>query len=247
MTQVAPHMTWTLIDFGAPPQRNATHPPAASAAPAAAAPATPGDVVALKYPTAAELDAMYQESRTAGRADGHAEGRAEGLEQGRSDGFAEGRRAGYAEGYEEGTARARTDAMNIHAVLQNLEQSRAQWNDEVAEELVQLALQVAREVLRQTLVMRPEAVLAVVREALGQLPHQHTLIYLHSDDASLVRSYLGEQLTHAGHRIFEDNSIERGGCRLEAAGCQIDASVATRWRKVVEALSANAEWVEERT
>ncbi|MBL8481035.1 MAG: flagellar assembly protein FliH [Rhodocyclaceae bacterium] len=241
MVSVAPHTLWQLTDFAAPPA--AAPAPGIDAAADAAAPAA---AMALKYPTAADLDQIYHESRTAGHAEGLAEGRAQGVEQGRADGYAEGRRAGYAEGYEEGTARARTDAMNIHAVLQNLEQSRQQWNDEVAEELLQLSLQVAREVLRQTLIMRPESVLAVVREALGQLPHQHTLIYLHAEDASLVRSYLGDQLTHAGHRIFEDDTLERGGCRLEAAGCQIDASVATRWRKIVEALVANAEWVEDR-
>ena len=84
----------------------------------------------------------------------------------------------------------------------------------------------------------------VVREALQQTPQQHAQLHLHPDDSTLVRQYLGEQLSHSSQRIVDDASVERGGCRIESTGLQLDASVATRWRRVVENLSHNHAWDE---
>ena len=76
-----------------------------------------------------------------------------------------------------------------------------------------------------------------------QLPHQHASIYLHPDDATLVRTYLGEQLGHAGHRFFEEPEMERGGCRIEAAGSQIDGTVESRWKRVIESMGMKGDWI----
>lgn len=151
---------------------------------------------------------------------------------------------GYAAGYEEGTARARMEALRLHTLVESLDSALAGLDQQVAEQLLALALDVAREVVRQTLQVRPQAILEVVREALQQLPHQHAAIYLHPDDASLVRSYLGDQLTHAGHRILEEPAVARGGARIEAGSSHLDATVETRWRRVNEAIGAAQAWVE---
>lgn len=146
---------------------------------------------------------------------------------------------GYAVGYEEGTARARLEAMHLHSLTESLDHAFRELDQQVAQGLLTLALEIARQVVRHTLEAHPDALLAVIREALSQLPHQHVSIYLHPDDASLVRSYLGDQLAHSGHRIFEEPAITRGGCRLEAAGSHIDATLEMRWKRVLESLSLN--------
>jgi flagellar assembly protein FliH len=151
---------------------------------------------------------------------------------------------GYAAGYEEGTARARMEALRLHTLTEQLDSAMRAFDQQVAEQLLALALEVARQVVRQTISARPEAVIEAVREALLQLPHQHAAIYLHPDDASLVRSYLGDQLAHVGHRIFEESAIDRGGLRLEAGGSHLDATIETRWRRVLESIGADGEWLE---
>ncbi|MCK6385557.1 MAG: flagellar assembly protein FliH, partial [Rhodocyclaceae bacterium] len=107
-----------------------------------------------------------------------------------------------------------------------------------------LSLEVARQVVRQTIAARPNLILDVVRDALAQLPHQHAAIYLHPEDATLVRSYLGDQLAHAGHRILEEATLARGGLRMEAGGSHLDASVESRWRRVLDGIGAAGEWIE---
>lgn len=151
---------------------------------------------------------------------------------------------GYAAGYEEGTARARMEALRLHTLVEQLSTALGEFDQNIAEELLGLSLEIARQVVRQAIAVRPAVVLEVVREALLQLPHQHAGIYLHPEDASLVRSYLGDQLTHIGHRIFEEAGIARGGVRVEAGGSHIDASVETRWKRVVEGMGAGNDWIE---
>ncbi|MBK6631494.1 MAG: flagellar assembly protein FliH [Betaproteobacteria bacterium] len=154
---------------------------------------------------------------------------------------------GYAAGYEEGTARVRIEALRLHTLVGQLDAALGEFDQQVTEELLRLSLEIARQVVRQTIAAKPTMILDVVREALTQLPHQHAAIYLHPEDASLVRSYLGDQLAHLGHRIFEETGLARGGLRMEAGGSHLDASVATRWRRIIEGMGAAGDWIEPNT
>ncbi|MBI4984682.1 MAG: flagellar assembly protein FliH [Rhodocyclales bacterium] len=149
---------------------------------------------------------------------------------------------GHQAGYKEGQAKARGEAERLARAAGKLEAALRELDNGVADELLALALEVARQVVRHEIGARPEVLIEVVHEALGQLPHQHAAIYLHPEDASLVRSYLGDQLAHAGHRIHEDPKLARGDCILDAGGSTLDASVATRWRRVLESLGLDLAW-----
>lgn len=146
------------------------------------------------------------------------------------------RQEGYQAGYREGQAKARGEAERLNRAAGRLEESLTRIDGDVAEELLALAIEVARQVVRREIRTDPQILLQVVREALAQLPHQHVSIFLHPEDASLLRSHLGDQLTHAGHRIHEDMKLARGDCVLEAGGSHLDATVATRWRRTLEGL-----------
>lgn len=204
---------WELGSFDADPPRK---PGAATAS--AAKEAEP----AIKLPTAEEIEQIHQQAR--------------------DDGFLRGKEEGYQAGFKEGQAKAQAEAQRFVQATAKLERGLNELDAKVADELLALAIELAREVIRQEIAARPETLLAVVREALGQLPHQHAAIYLHPDDASLLRSYLGEQLTHAGHRIHEDVKLARGDCMVESGGSQVDATVAMRWRRVLAGLGIDAAW-----
>jgi flagellar assembly protein FliH len=59
---------------------------------------------------------------------------------------------------------------------------------------------------------------------------------LHADDVALVREYLGDDLQAAGWTMLSDASITRGGCRVQAASGELDATLETRWERVAAAL-----------
>jgi len=154
----------------------------------------------------------------------------------------EARKEGYDAGYEEGTARGRMEAMNLHSLVQGLEDSLTTLDREVADEILSLSIEVARQMVRHHFAAHPESVAELIREALLQMPQAHAMVHLNPDDLELARDYLGEQLTHAGHRLVEDPSISRGGVRIDAGGSQIDATVQTRWRRILDNLGRNVAW-----
>ena len=152
------------------------------------------------------------------------------------------REEGYQAGHAEGLQKAAQENQRLAELIGSLAQ---QVDEQIANELLALSLDIARQMLHQALKVNPELLLGVVREAIGTLPHfnQGAHLVLHPDDAALVRERMGEQLTHAGWKIFEDARIERGGARFETANSQIDASLETRWQRIVAALGKDTAWL----
>jgi flagellar assembly protein FliH len=69
------------------------------------------------------------------------------------------------------------------------------------------------------------------------------MLFLHPDDAAHVKECLQDDLAQADWRIVEDPNIQRGGCRVETASNQIDASIGTRWQRIARALGKSSEWL----
>ena len=173
-------------------------------------------------PTASELERIHQQSH----------------EEGRKSGYAEGLQRGYADGLQQ----AGQDRQRISDLMTVLEQ---QLDEKVAQELLGLSLDIARQVLQQSLKVQPDLLLGMVREAIGSLPvfNQAAHLILNPDDAALVRERMGEQLSHSGWKILEDVRMERGGAKLETANSQIDASLEARWKRVTAAMGQDTSWM----
>ena len=157
-----------------------------------------------------------------------------------------GHAAGYSAGHEAGVVQARADAAQISTLLENLQQALQGFDQSVADQLLTVSIEIASQVLRQSLRVKPELLLPVIREAISSLPlHQgHPALFVHPDDAALVRTHLGEQLSHNNWRILEDNRLEAGGCRVEVGASEIDATLQTRWRRVIESIGISQEWLD---
>jgi flagellar assembly protein FliH len=173
-------------------------------------------------PTAADLEQIHQQSR----------------DEGQQAGYVEGQQRGYAEGLLQAAGQNQrwSDLMGV------LEQ---QVDEKVTQELMGLSLDIARQVIQQSLNVQPELLLGMVREAIGSLPvfNQAAHLLLNPDDAAMVRERMGEQLSHSGWKILEDTRMQRGGARLETANSQIDASVEARWNRVTAAMGQDASWL----
>ena len=179
-------------------------------------------------PTPEEIEQIKQQAQQEGHAAGY------------EAGFAQGQQTGYAAGQ----VRANEEGERMAAMVRQLDAALVGFDQQVAEDLLALALEISRQMVHQAITAKPELILEVIREALAQMPHPHAVIQLHPEDASLARLYLGDQISHAGHRIHENPRLERGGCVVEAAGSQLDASLATRWKRISESLGAHSEWLE---
>lgn len=172
-------------------------------------------------------------------------------DDGRKAGLVEGFRRGFDAGVAHAEAEQRkaeeragaTLAQRVDALCTSLCERLEAVERHAADEIVTLALEVARQALRATLAVRPETIVPVVQEALAHLIDEHVRLHLHlnPDDVALVRAELGERLAGARCSITADPSIERGGCRIDTPRASVDATVQTRWRRTLASLGRKAD------
>ena len=119
-----------------------------------------------------------------------------------------------------------------------LAQPLQQLDAEVEDQLVQLALTVARHLVRRELRIDPAQVIAVIRETVALLPAsaRDVRVHLHPEDAAVVRERLATPTGERVWTIVEDPVMSRGGCRVSTETAQIDARLETRIGSVVSAL-----------
>jgi flagellar assembly protein FliH len=153
-------------------------------------------------------------------------------------------RQGFDAGYAKGAAQAAAEAQRLAALVGSAQQEVTELEQRVAEDLVRLALMLARSLVRESLKVHPEIIEATVRETVRDMPPLGlgARLRLHPEDAALLSVHLGKELG-ADWTIVEDNSITRGGCRIESATCEIDATLETRWQKVCAALAQDHQWI----
>jgi flagellar assembly protein FliH len=166
-------------------------------------------------------------------------------EEARLEGFDQGKNAGYADGLAIGRAEAAVELEHLQAIALEFGSAVARADETIAAEVLDLALHLAKSMLRSALEIKPELVIPVVREAIEYLPvlQQPALLILNPADAEIVRGAVGEELDKGGWRVVQDPTIARGGCKVDTATNQIDAQVATRWERLTHALGKNLEWL----
>lgn len=177
-----------------------------------------------------------------------------GQQQGYQTGLREGRLRGYDEGHAEGLAQAQAENQALQQELtqaltrlgQQFGQEVVQAREQVAAQLLDLALDMTQAMLRSALQVRPQLLLDLVEQALQELPmvQQPAVLRLHPQDLELLKVARGTELQAAGWRLLPDAELARGGCRIETADQQIDASLPTRWRRLQQSLGRADEWLE---
>ena len=162
-------------------------------------------------------------------------------QEGYDAGFAE----GHAAGYRQGQQLAGSEIAQIQALIGSVQAASQQFSNVLAEDLLNLALGLTQQMLRQALKTRPELLLAVVRSAMESLPQhsQHPHIHMHPQDAALLRSHMQHEITSGGWKIIEDQRITPGGCRIETVAAEVDATLQTRWRQLAQALGQDVDWL----
>lgn len=155
---------------------------------------------------------------------------AEEIERIRREAREEAYARGHKEGLERGMAEAREQAKRLADALDVLSRPLFELDERVIEEIVTLALTVARQLVRRELRSDPAQIVGVVQQAVAALPvaAQRVRVSLHPEDAATVREVLGAEQGAGGWEIIEDPTLTRGGCRVETEHSRIDASVEKR-------------------
>ena len=162
------------------------------------------------------------------------------------------RQSGYQDGYRDGLVAlegfkqtfAMQSTQQIGLLVLSVGQQLDSLQQEMAEALVATAINLARQVVRSELALRPEVVARVAGEAVDTLllNARHISVRVHPDDQALVAAGAAEALAARGARLVADPSIGRGGCRVESDVGLVDATVETRWSRATAAFGLDLPW-----
>jgi flagellar assembly protein FliH len=157
------------------------------------------------------------------------------------DAFAQGHAVGVAAGQAEFAAKNQALQQHIDALdsaIQFLAKPLEQLDAQVERELVNLALTVAKHLVRRELKIDPAQVIAIIRETVALLPAaaRDVRVHLHPEDAALVRERLAAPQAERAWTIIEDPMLARGGCKVTTDTANIDARLETRIASVVASL-----------
>jgi flagellar assembly protein FliH len=160
------------------------------------------------------------------------------------------RATGYAEGYAAGMQGARSlldkQKKSFQLIVDNLQGELNQFSQTMAEEVLKLSLDLTRVLMIQAQSIHPELIIPVVQDALNRLPPMVHPIQLavNSEDARLLKEAFADEISSLGLRIRVDNTLTSGGCKLETAASQVDATVESRWKRLALALNQSGAWLE---
>jgi len=170
------------------------------------------------------------------------------------------RQEGFADGFAQGHAKAILDGQHqIDEFLQNqgLENARgfvklfetAQARLEsaeqgIAQDVLALACELAKNVLRQELSVNPGAIQPVIRDALSVMigDSKCVRVRLNPADIERLQDTVRSEFPEFTLSLVPDGSISRGGCLIESAGTVVDGTVEKRWMRTVASLGLDVPW-----
>jgi flagellar assembly protein FliH len=158
----------------------------------------------------------------------------------------EARKLGYEAGQEQARATMEQETKRLRQLAESFGTALDSLDFRLADQVLNLALDVARQVIAGELAARPERILDVVNLALRQMAEttREARLLLNPEDAQLVRHILNDLLDRSRLRIVEDARIVRGGCLIETLQGDLDVTLQTRWRQVISVLGSNKNWLE---
>ena len=154
----------------------------------------------------------------------------EALQKGIQQGEAEGRRKALAQLDAELQRLARTVA-DMAGLRHNIRR-------EAEEELVRLALAIARRILHRELSVDPDALMGLVKAALAKIEIRDTYrVRTHPEHAAPVTRYLAQIGAPQKIEVVADPSLEKGSVIFETGRGSLDASVDTQLVEIQRGLT----------
>jgi len=165
------------------------------------------------------------------------------------------RQAGYQDGYRDGLVAldgfkqsfAAQMSGQVGELLDGIDRQFQDLEAQLAATVAETAVRLARQVLRTELAAHPQRVAHVAAEAVEAvlLSARQITLHVHSNDLPLVAEHAAEALQARGARLVADDSLARGGCRVESDLGAIDARIGERWAQASAALGVDLPWTDE--
>ena len=141
-----------------------------------------------------------------------------------------------------------TIADEVAVKVAELQQQLTQTIDEVAQvrqeiiaqtenEMVRLALEIARKIVGREVTIDREIAVTLARVALGRLSNRAVAaVHLHPEDFLYVSNHREKLEFHGALELVEDRSIQPGGCLVRTAAGEIDARIEAQFEEISNGL-----------
>lgn len=152
------------------------------------------------------------------------------------------RREAYQQGIEEGrrlaAAQLESETARLARAIEEIAGLKPRLRASAERELVELALAIARRILRRELHVDAEAVLGLAKAALEKASlREVTEVRLHPDLAAPVRAHLARIGAPQSIEVRQDPSLEPGAVLVETVRGTIDASLETQLDEIGRGLA----------
>jgi len=163
----------------------------------------------------------------------------------RKDAYNKGMQEGFSAGMAQARELAQVEKTQFLQLMKAFSSALESADEQIAEDVLSLALDIAKAMLKTKLDVDKKVLLPVVLDAIHYLPHiqRPARILVHHEDMHLLREHMADEIANDHWQIHEDSNVERGGCLVETGANQVDATNATRWKRITEALAQNNDWL----
>jgi len=149
--------------------------------------------------------------------------------------------AAYQKGFQDGqsaaqkAAAAQLDAMNLRLArtIEEISGFKQRFRHEAEEDVVTLALAIARRVLHRELTMAPDALLGLVKAAFEKLEFREVhRVRVRPEDAAMVQQHLEKMGLPKQIDVIADPGLSRGSAILDSTRGALDMSVDTQLSEI---------------
>ena len=165
-------------------------------------------------------------------------------------------REGYATGHETGTQETHkaleaelkraTDetAVRMGELLHSMTDQLLSSEQTIARQMLDLACELARQVVRQELKTNTRHLRAVIGEAIEMMVDDGlpAAVHMNPDDLAAMQAALLETLGENAPEFIADPTITPGGCLVKSPSTTVDATIEKRWMRAMGNLGLDASW-----
>lgn len=151
---------------------------------------------------------------------------------------ARGFEAGKSEGMAQGLAQAQQIVSRLSALLQEMAAPYQSLDVVITKELADIAMQLAKQIVRRELSIDSAAVVELVEQAISTLYKLdgEIVIFLNPADAQLLSGFAPEVLEGKTWKVIEDDSLSVGGVQVKTPSSFVDASVERQLETLFDSL-----------
>ena len=134
----------------------------------------------------------------------------------------------------------------LNALFNSIQQQWKAIGKKVEDAVLMLAMNIADQVIKSEITLNGKSILDQAREAIRHLTGVERIrIRINPEDEKILRQYRSELIAASDsvkEIIFDvDESITRGGCIIESESGNVDATIETQMKKILEILTADHE------